>query len=49
MASEIYYLVKELGFPIAMCIYFIWINNTTIKSNTEALVKLKEHLMKRKC
>lgn len=46
MASDAYYLIKDLGFPIAMCLYFMFINNTTIKKNTEALIQIKEQLMK---
>ena len=34
-------LIRDLGFPIAMCMYFAVINNTTIKQNTEALQELK--------
>lgn len=48
MASDAYYLIKDLGFPIAMCIYFMAINNTTIKKNTEALIKLKEEIQRMK-
>ena len=44
MASELYYLVKDVGFPIAMCLYFIAIGNTTIKKNTEALIELKTEI-----
>lgn len=47
MASEIYYLIKDLGFPIAMCMYFVVINNSTIRKNTDALVQLKEELRRR--
>jgi len=35
------YLIKDLGFPIAMCLYFMFINNGTIKKNTEALNGIK--------
>ena len=39
------YLIKDMGFPIAMCLYFMIVNNTTIKRNTEALINLKESLL----
>lgn len=42
------YLIKDLGFPIVMCIYFMIINNKTIKQNTEAILSLKEYLMTKK-
>lgn len=41
MEDKIYYLIKDLGFPIAMCIYFVAIGNRTIKKNTEAIIELK--------
>lgn len=47
--QQILYLIKDVGFPIAMCLYFMLINNSTIKKNTEALVQLKEMLRFNKC
>lgn len=40
MASEMFYLIKDLGFPIAMALYFMYVNNTTIKDNTRAMNEL---------
>lgn len=45
MQQQFIYLIKDLGFPIAMCLYFMWVNNTTIKKNTEALIGLKEYMI----
>ena len=47
MANEVYYLIKDVGFPIAMCLYFMFINNGTIKENTQALRDLKNLIEKR--
>jgi hypothetical protein len=38
--EQFLYIIKDVGFPIAMCIYFVAINNTTIKKNTEAIDRL---------
>jgi len=40
--QQFIYLIRDVGFPIAMCLYFMIINNTTIKKNTDALTQLKE-------
>lgn len=45
LENQIVYLIKDLGFPIAMCIYFMTINNKTIKKNTDALIGLKEAII----
>lgn len=45
MASEWVYLIKDLGFPMAMVIYFMTINNSTIKKNTQALVGLEKAIL----
>jgi hypothetical protein len=39
------YLIKDLGFPIVMVIYFMTINNKTIKRNTDALVALEKAIL----
>jgi hypothetical protein len=35
------FIVKDVGFPIAVCLYFMIINNKTIKGNTDALNGIK--------
>jgi hypothetical protein len=45
MASEAYYLVKDLGFPIAMCLLLWWQGNSTIKSNTQVISDLRDYLI----
>lgn len=45
MEDQIFYLIKDLGFPIVMVLYFAMINNGTIKKNTEALVSLEKAIL----
>ncbi len=45
LSQQIIYLIKDLGFPIAMVLYFAMINNNTIKKNTEALVALEKAIL----
>ena len=47
MEQQMYYLIKDLGFPIAMVLYFMIINNSTIQKNTKALHELKLVLAKK--
>ena len=40
MEENFSYLIKDLGFPVVMCLYFMYIHQTVIKKNTEAIQKL---------
>ena len=39
-------IVTQVGFPIAVVIYLLYVQATTIKENTKALHKLREALIK---
>lgn len=39
--DKIFYLIKDFGFPIVMCIWFMVVTDKTIRKNTDALIKLK--------
>jgi len=41
MEMDIISFISQFGFPIAMCLYFIFIMEKTIKKNTEAIQELK--------
>lgn len=45
MGSEAYYLIKDLGFPIAMCLLLWYQGNTTIKQNTKVIGDLRDFLV----
>jgi len=33
-------MISQVGFPIAVVIYLLWVQQTTIKENTKAMNKL---------
>lgn len=49
--QDIVTIISTVGFPIAMCVYLVWFQNTTMKEmlntinkNTEAINKMIERL-----
>lgn len=44
--EEISTIIQQVGFPIAAFLLMWWQSNTTIKENTDAIVKLCEHMSK---
>ena len=40
--NEIVEIIKDVGFPIAISLYLLITQNSTIKKNTEALGDLKD-------
>ena len=37
-------LIKDLGFPIAVCIAMFWLNNKQVEQHKEEMAKLSEAL-----
>jgi hypothetical protein len=44
---DIVTIIKDVGFPVAMCIYLLAIQNKTISGNTNAINRLLDHLQKK--
>lgn len=40
MASEYYYFIRDLGFPIAVTVYLLWERGKNIKELTKAIMDL---------
>lgn len=45
--SEITQVITSVGFPIAMCLWFMFRTERVVKDNTEALKELKIELRKK--
>ncbi len=43
--DKLYYLVKDLGFPVAMCLLLWWQGNVTIRQNTKVIGDIRDFLM----
>jgi hypothetical protein len=42
--EDLIQLISTVGFPIVMCLWFMFRTETVIKANTEALIAMTSHL-----